>query len=258
MTLGSSAVLFSRSQLHGGLQAQVLLGHNARQCQPGQFFLLRCGAGWPPYLRRALFPAAIGEQTVTFWGDPERDERFRWLASWPVGRPLDLWGPLGRGFSVHGQQRRLVLVAEGQTVIPLLALIEPQLARQGSVGLFLQASTASELLPSAMLPPDVEYYTATGDGSAGQQRNLDEMLAKALAWADLVCAAGSTGFLRRLRSQIERTRFALGRGFAQVLAPVSLPCGVGACLGCLVAAGRGWHRACVRGPVFDLIELTLS
>jgi hypothetical protein len=80
-----------------------------------------------------------------------------------------------------------------------------------------------------------------------------------LQWADLVCAAGSLDFLHGLRQQIDEARYGLRSGFAQALAPVPLHCGVGACLACLVSSGsdRGWHRACVRGPVFDLTELGL-
>lgn len=230
---------------------------SARLCQPGQYFLLRCGESWSPYLRQPLFPASIEQDALTFWGDPGQDAGIAWLAAQPDGVRLNLLGPLGRGFSLDSRQRRLLLVAESQRVAPLLALIGPQLDRQGSVGLLLQAPAAPALLPPAALPPAVEYYAVAADGSAGANRSLDEALPRVLQWADAVCAAGSPPFLRRLKGHIEQVRFGLQSGFTQVLAPVPLPCGVGACLACLVDTGRGTHRACVRGPVFDLVELAL-
>jgi hypothetical protein len=78
-----------------------------------------------------------------------------------------------------------------------------------------------------------------------------------MPWADALATAGSTGFLRRLQRRIDEVRPQPCRGFAQAVAPVPLPCGAGACLACLVDTGRGHHRACQRGPVFDLAELTL-
>lgn len=222
--------------------------------------MLRCGEGWTPYLRRPLFPVAIDGRSVTFWGIPAQDDGLAWLAIQPEGRIVDLIGPFGRGFSVHPQDRRLLLVAEAGAAPPLLALIPPQLARQGGVGLLVEASAASDLLPPALLPPAVEYHTAAPQGAAGQHESLDAMLDWALPWADKLCAAGSPRFLLRLKRKVAAMRSAgppdaLRAGFAQALAPVPLHCGLGACLSCLVDTGRGTHRACQRGPVFDLTEV---
>lgn len=222
--------------------------------------MIRCGATWTPYLRRPLFPSTIAEHSVTFWGDPTRDEGVAWLFDQPEGASLDFLGPLGKGFALHAHVRRLLLVAEAPYASPLLALIAPQLARQGSVGLLVEATTVAELLPPALLPPAVEYYTATTDRTPGHDPSLDAALGRALPWTDGVCAAGSSRFLQRLKRKISAARSAgpadtLHAGFAQALAPAPLPCGIGACLACLVDTGRGTHRACQRGPVFDLTEL---
>lgn len=250
------ATLLSRSELGPGLLLRLHLPA-LRDCQPGQFFMLRAGDGWAPFLRRPLFPAGIDGETLIVWGDPQSDPGIAWLAARPEGAALDLLGPLGRGFSLHRQQRRLLLVAESPCVGPLLALITPHLDGEGNVGLLLEAPSARELLPPATLPPAVEYHTATVDGSAGLHGDLGDMMPRALAWADAVCAAGSASFLRRLKAHIGELRFGQRRGFAQALAPAHLACGVGACLCCLTDSGRGQHRACVRGPVFDLVDLAL-
>ena len=222
--------------------------------------MLRCGTQWTPYLRRPLFPASIEGRTVTFWGVPAHDDGLAWLALQPEGSILDLLGPFGKGFSIHAHDQRLLLVAEAPYSSPLLALIAPQLARQGGVGFLMEAATAADLLPPALLPPAVEYYTATADQTAGHDPTLDAALDRALPWTDRLCAAGSPHFLHRLKHKISAVRSAgpagtLHAGFAQALAPVPLPCGIGACLACLVDTGRGTHRACQRGPVFDLTEL---
>ena len=51
-------------------------------------------------------------------------------------------------------------------------------------------------------------------------------------------------------------RLRLESGFALALVESDLACGYGACLACVVPlAGGSLTRACVHGPVFDLLEL---
>jgi dihydroorotate dehydrogenase electron transfer subunit len=249
-----SAILHSRIQLDNSVLFNLQIPGVDRPCQPGQFFMLRAGSQWSPYLRQPLFPAAIEPHRILLWGAPAWDPGLEWLANQPDGTPVDLLGPLGKGFSIHAHQKHLLLVAQANRLAALLSLVSPQLNRQGSVGLLLEATPGTDLLPPGLLPPAVEYYTVTPDGSSGQ---LEELLDRGLPWADSVCAAGSTSFLRRLKERLGHVRFGVRSGFAQALAPVPLPCGNGACLACLVDSGRGWHRACVRGPVFDIVELSL-
>jgi hypothetical protein len=42
---------------------------------------------------------------------------------------------------------------------------------------------------------------------------------------------------------------------AQALLLPTVVCGVGACQGCAVSTQRGYRRACIDGPAFDLLEL---
>lgn len=255
MTLDT--VLAERTELGNGLLLRVQGPRDLLACRPGQFVLLRCGPAWTPYLRRALFPVNMASDSLAFWIHSLADEGLAWLSRRPVGDVLDLIGPLGKGFSLQPQQRRLLLVAESTHVAALLALTQWQLSRQGSVALLLQAPAAADLLPPGALPPAVEYYTAAADGSTSESDVLEATLAQAVPWADGLAAAGSAAFLRRLQRRLDETRPHPYRGFAQAVAPVPLPCGGGACLACLVDTGRGHHRACQRGPVFDLTELVL-
>lgn len=252
-----AARILDRVQLGQGWLVRVHYQDAHRTCGPGQFLLLRCGSDWTPYLRKPLFPSSIQDHLLTFWGNPVLDPAIMWMLDQADGTALDFLGPLGNGYVVHRQQGRLLLVAQWPYLAPVLSLVEPQLAQQGSVGLLLEAPRTEDLLPPSALPPAVEYYTATADSSVGHAGPLTDLLLQALPWADLVCAAGSLDFIRGLKRLIGDVRLGMRAGFAQVLAPVPLACGVGACLACLVDSGRGWHRACKRGPVFDLAELAL-
>lgn len=255
--MASTATIRTRSELGSSLAIRVSRAEGSWTCQPGQFYLLRTGADWSPYLRRALFPTFIDSTELGFLVAPSPDPGLAWLAAQPVGAALDLVGPQGRGFALPDHQRRILLAAEALSAAALLALIPLALARPASITLLVHAHQRADLLPSSALPPAVEYYTACDDPLPGQPATLDDELARAVAWTDGLYLAGSPAFLRRARSIVIDARFAMTRGFAQAIAPVPLPCGVGACLGCLVDSGRGLHRACVRGPVFDLADLAL-
>lgn len=252
-----TAIIHSRSDLGSSLAIRVSRSEGSWSCQPGQFFLLRTAPAWFPYLCRALFPSFIDPTELGFLLAPSQDPGLAWLAAQPGGTALDLIGPQGRGFTLHEHQRRLLLAAEAGCAAPLLALIAPALARQASITLLLHAQRRVDLLPAAALPPAVEYYTACDDPLPGQPATLDDALRSALGWADGLYLAGSPAFLQRAKTAVLEARFAVTRGFAQAVAPVTLSCGVGACLACLVDSGRGRHRACVRGPVFDLGDLAL-
>ncbi len=252
----STATLHSKSDLGNSLAIRVRCTDGSWTCQPGQFYLLRTGDAWSPYLRRALFPSSIDPNELGFLIRPSQDPAMVWLAAQPAGAELDLIGPLGRGFVADAHQRRILLAADGAAE-SLLALISPALARQASITLLLHARQRAELLPASALPPAIEYYTSCDDPQSGLPAAMDDELARALSWADGLYLAGSTAFLARAKVAVTAARFMVTRGFAQAVAPAPLPCGVGACLACLVDTGRGLHRACVRGPVFDLGDLAL-
>ena len=67
--------------------------------------------------------------------------------------------------------RHLLLVGQGLGVGPLVALAEWAVGAGLAVTLLAGAADAAGLLPAAMIPAEVEYRTATGDGSLGQPRH---------------------------------------------------------------------------------------
>ncbi|MCD6345456.1 MAG: hypothetical protein J7M17_07645, partial [Anaerolineae bacterium] len=81
---------------------------------PGRFML----ADLDGPLREALFPAAGDAEGFTVWAPPRHP-----VTQLLPGAPVDMLGPLGRGFRLGGAQR-LLLVAEAAQLPPLLPLLE--------------------------------------------------------------------------------------------------------------------------------------
>ncbi len=231
----------------------------AAQLTPGQFLLVRCADLVACYLRRPLYPAPLNEGRLELLLRPDPDPGLAWLSTRQPGDELDVIGPLGQGFPMPDYTRNLLLVSDNQTLSSLLGQMHRAISAGKSVTLLLGGGRAAALYPVDWLPPAVEVQLATLDGSVGHRGPVTALLRDLLRWADMVCAVGSTALYRALKDQVASIRLPGEGGFlyGQVSAGM-LPCGVGACLACTVAATDGVRLTCVDGPVFDLMSLDLA
>ena len=156
--------------------------------------------------------------------------------SWRPGMNLDLVGPLGHGFDLPREVRRLGLVALGETVSRLMPLVRQTAQSQVGMTMFTD-------LPLPAVPASLEAYPLAS-------------LVEALDWPDYLVFDLPLEHLPELRSVLG---LPVGTGLtcpAQVLLTTSMPCaGLAHCGACAVPTRRGWKLACEDGPVFDLNQL---
>ncbi len=252
-----SAQLLDRTVSGASQELRLHAPALAAQLQPGQPVLVRMGWGLDPYLRRALYPVALLPDSWTVRLPASGDRGHAWLRLVPLGAELDCLGPVGVGFRLPPGGKRLLCLGEGDLAWTLLPLVAQADAAGMAVTLAAEAPSARYAVPAQRLPLTVEYNVTTMDGSRGARGRLAAQLAELLGWADAVAAAGTLGFYRQLAGAIREGRPSAGRGFAQVLYPARFLCGVGACLACAADVAGGRRRVCLRGPVFDLLELQL-
>lgn len=243
----------------------------------GRFVMARCGAQsaderagqWSIYLRRPLYVAgatldvagvahasARGEMGATTWHlcapDATTDPGYNWLAARCAGETVNLTGPFGSGFPPAPLIRRLLLLADPVRLGLLSPLIDGALDRGGQVSVLLLEGQPGAADVAAMrrgLPLSVELHTLDGE-------NWPAGLGAGLRWADQVCVALPRPHLPLLAEAVRQVRLRLESGFAFCLVEADLVCGYGACLACVVPLASGsLTRACVHGPVFDLLEL---
>lgn len=202
-------------------------------------------------------------------GTDADDAGYRWLAKRQPGEVINVLGLFGNGFILQPDSRNLLLVADARRTVHLYPLVESMLDRGGRVTFICQeldldipethrhqpisegdenVSLQQELI--SLLPFAVETRIA-----ASQQEMVGH-LEETLQWADQLCAALPASWYLPLADMIRRKRFRLEPTFAQILVEAEMACGVGACLACIVplASGR-FTRACIHGPVLDLVEL---
>jgi dihydroorotate dehydrogenase electron transfer subunit len=229
-------------------------------CVPGQFFLVRCTPSsdiWDPYLRRVLFPTVIAPQHLALWLSDVRDRGLTWLAAQPEGTPVDLLGPGGHGFDLPTSPGNVLILAQDDGIGPLWPVMQQAIAIGHQVTLAIGVPHGDLAVPLSLVPVAVEYRIATIDGSAGICGSAITLLSGLERWPDRIYAALPRRDWPRLRAWIESWRFALEKGFAQMLVQTDMLCGTGACLACVIERSNGrLTRTCVHGPVLDLTWLT--
>lgn len=254
----------------------------AADIHAGQYVLVRCAdpTSSDPLLRRALFVAGTDRDagTVTLLYTP--DERgTRWLAGQRADTSLDVFGPLGKPFSVDRRTRNLLLVGAGPGLGALLLLAHQAIQRGAAVVLLAAANEADLLPPPFLLPTAVEYQSsAEGDAALftlletktqadeATQASADQpgrvttspphlVTSSLISWADQLYATLPETLIPALAASVRAARLRWPRDFAQVLLTGDMPCGSGACLACLVETRNGLRTRCKDGPVFDLRDV---
>ena len=238
-----------------------------------------------PFLRRAFSIAGLRQAGETV----EIDVLYRtvgvgthWLAALQPDDAVSVMGPLGNGFAPPDSKSRVLLVAGGVGLPPLLWLGKTVRARGGlAVGVSGAVSADLVAVPTAQRVAAIDnlrvgleatsshhdssppWLIATDDGTHGFQGNAVDALgavydrfgSRLAGWT--VCTCGPEAMMRAV------SRFCVQQSipcFACMERAMS--CGTGTCQSCVVALDddqdpQGWryHLCCADGPVFDSSRL---
>lgn len=234
-------------------------GPLAASARPGQFFQLLCPqpAGERPFLRR---PMSIYATST----DPCRIEFLykvagagtRGLETLDPGDTIDVFGPLGVGFTLDRQWRHIVVVGRGAGLATLAPLARAAADMELHVTAILSARR-QDLLVSVDLfqtyGADVIGVTdaEATSGPANVEKILRGLISKQACDAFFTC-----GSSRLMRVQ---QRLAVEFGIpGQIALEQQMACGIGLCYCCVrdfnVDGEILNRRVCWDGPVFDLAE----
>lgn len=189
---------------------------------PGQYILAETDPGDTATLPVPLFRAgSINEGFYAAAPIPK---------SWTPGTPLNLRGPLGRGYSLPPASRAVGLAAFGDTIHRLAALIEPAINQGAGVALLTNQ-------PPQGLPSELEIMPI-------------DSLHEVIHWADYMAFDMPREMLPVFLEKLPATGIQAG---AQMLLTTPMPCGGrGDCGVCSVSFKRGYQLICKDGPVFDV------
>jgi len=220
----------------------------AREAKPGQFVMVRCGEEL--LLRRPFSIHQVdGDDITIFFAVWEDGKGTNWLSQRCKDDKVEIIGPLGNGFSVDPAARNLLLVAGGMGIAPLRFLAQEAVSQGHSVRALYGTANANRY-PANLLPPDVELFSATEDGSVGKAGLVTDILPDFLDWADQIFACGPLPMYKAMAQMPE-----LKDKTVQVSLEVVMGCGLGICYGCTVKTGQGLKQVCRDGPVFNLDDI---
>ncbi len=222
----------------------------ARESRPGQFVMVSCGEECR--LPRPFSIHQINDRggMALFFGVWQDGRGTHWLSQRQASDKIDLLGPLGNGFSTHSASHNLLLVAGGIGIAPLYSLAQDALSKGCTVTLLSGASTASQLYPSHLLPPEIKLITATEDGTGGEKGLITDLLPDYVHWADQIFACGPM-----LMYRVMSTQHIVQDKPIQISLEVRMGCGLGVCYGCTVKTKSGLKQVCKDGPVFELDDI---
>ncbi|HTZ11679.1 MAG TPA: dihydroorotate dehydrogenase electron transfer subunit [Candidatus Margulisiibacteriota bacterium] len=224
----------------------------ARRAEPGQFINVKVASGASLLLRRPFsINSVLGDKIKIIY--QVLGEGTKLLSEKKRGGYLDIIGPLGSGFEYKLRQPFL-LVAGGMGVAPLTFLAQSaanignkKSNAEGTV--LIGAKTASQLLcEKEFRKLGFDVKIATDDGSRGFKGRVTELLKGVLSLGCRYTALYSCGphpMLKEVAFIAKRHKIP-----AEVSLEEHMACGIGACLGCVVATRFGLKRVCKEGPVF--------
>jgi dihydroorotate dehydrogenase electron transfer subunit len=221
------------------------------RARPGQFVMVRCG-------EQAVLPRpfsihqADGERIALLYTVWEDGRGTPWLSRQRSGDLIHMFGPLGNGFTIQSDSRRLLLVAGGIGLAPLGFLTRHALQQNLSVTL-LYGTCTRDRYPGDLLPAGLDVVDVTEDGSVGKTGLATDYLPDLSPRADQIFACGPMGMYRDMDSR--RKQMALEGKPVQVSLEVRMGCGVGVCYGCTIKTKTGLKQVCQDGPVFELSDV---
>jgi len=161
-------------------------------------------------------------------------------ATWSPGTQLHLRGPLGHGFHLPRDIRRLALAAFGDSPARLLPLISLAIESGADVAIF----TRDPVLTNTALPPAVEIHPLSA-------------LSEVLPWANFLAMDLPLETLTELRRILNLDPYEGMPCNAEALVWTPMPCmSLAECGACAVPVRKAKYKlACKDGPVFSLSEL---
>jgi hypothetical protein len=196
---------------------------------PGQYTL-----AVPEDQENLVLPAVLFPEKI-------KTDGFRVILSsiyqWMPGRSLRLRGPLGKGFNLHKDARKVALAGLDGSISRLRVLSDKALAQGCAVTLFADCDFSG-------LPASLEAYPLSA-------------LGEALGWADYTAAELPLEMLPEARRLLGLEN-GMAASLVEVLLVTPVPCGgMGECGVCALKTRHGWKLACQDGPVFNLKELDI-
>lgn len=224
----------------------------AVKIRAGQFADLSVGGAH--LLKRPLAVCKADGEKVTVCYQI-RGEGTKLLSERKAGETLDALLPLGNGFYLKQNEKKIALVGGGVGIFPMISVIG-EYAAEKEISAYIGFRNKGAVCGLEELKRAKKLTAVTDDGSFGEKMNAVQAFAADLQAGerpDVVLSCGPLPMLRALKTALE------GRDIpCYVSLEERMGCGIGACLVCVCEKTNGEHaRVCKDGPVFGIGEVVL-
>ncbi len=172
-----------------------------------------------------------------------------------VGEQLNVLMPLGNGFFVEENERKIALIGGGVGVFPLISVLRAY-AGGKEISAYIGYRNKGAVCGVDEFAKADRFIAVTDDGSYGEKMNAVQAFQKDLQAGnrpDVVLSCGPTPMLRALKAVVEAENLP-----CYVSLEERMGCGIGACLVCVCTlTGGAKARVCKDGPVFNVLDVTL-
>ena len=220
----------------------------------------RCGqfgnisVGGTHLLRRPIAICKMDGNTVTFCYQI-KGKGTQKLKMMEAGTRLNVLMPLGNGFYVEENEKKVALVGGGVGVFPLISVLR-EYAQTKEISAYIGYRNKGAVCGVEEFAKAQKFIAVTDDGSYGAQMNAVQAFAADLEKGnkpDVVLACGPTPMLRALKTLVEKENLE-----CYVSLEERMGCGIGACLVCVCDMTNGKRaRVCKDGPVFNAKDVIL-
>ena len=245
------AEILSDEQIAQGVYELVLRLPEAVKVRAGQF----ASVGVRGHLLRRPFAICTADGDRMSHCFQGRGEGTRNLASRGAGENLQVLMPLGNGFFVERDEKRVALVGGGVGIFPMIAALR-EYAPTKEVFAYIGFRNKEAVCGLEEFERAARLKAVTDDGSYGEKKNAVQAFEEDLRAGirpDVVLSCGPLPMLRALKEVLEREKLP---GFASL--EERMGCGIGACLVCVCDLTNGQHaRVCKDGPVFPIGDVVL-
>ena len=215
---------------------------------------VRCGqfgnisVGGTHLLRRPIAICKVDGREVTFCYQLKGEGTHK-LKTMETGTRLNVLMPLGNGFYVEENEKKVALVGGGVGVFPLISVLR-EYAPTKEISAYIGYRNQGAVCGVEEFEKADKFVGVTDDGSYGEKMNAVQAFAADIEKGyrpDVVLSCGPTPMLRALKALVEKENLN-----CYVSLEERMGCGIGACLVCVCDMTNGKRaRVCKDGPVFN-------
>ncbi len=207
-------------------------------------------------LRRPIAICKVERNQVTFCYQI-KGEGTQKLKTMGAGTSLNVLLPLGNGFFVEENEKKIALVGGGVGVFPLISVLrEYGKDESKQISAYIGYRNEGAVCGVDEFEKADKFVGVTDDGSFGEKMNAVQAFEadlKAGNRPDVVLACGPTPMLRALKTLVEKENLNCFVSLEE-----RMGCGIGACLVCVCDLTNGQRaRVCKDGPVFNAKDVVL-